>query len=453
MARGAYHRPRSARYAPRVKSVYCHLTHYGVVPHLEGMSPLASRRMSAALLGTLTGATPLRLDRRVHQLRLDLGMLERRLLRGLPPTPFVERRTASAPHPEPAAALAPRKVRVTRVVQETKDAVSIHFEELDGAELAFLAGQFMTVEVTIDGERLRRAYSLAGPSVPGASRHVTVKRVDGGKVSNALCDSVREGTELAVLGPSGAFTLEEACEGGDEPEHLVLLAGGSGITPIMSLAATTLATHGSRRVTLVFGNRSERDMIFRERLAELAAQNPDRFVVDHVLEAPEDAAACTTGRLDAETTAARLDALGITDSTRVLYFVCGPTPMMDAVRAALLARDIDEARIREESFGRPEARREAHGASTPQALVFRQRGREVRVVATPGETLLEAGTRAGLDMPFSCAMGGCGACKVRLVEGTVAMDEPNCLRPTEAAAGHVLACVAQATSPCRVEVP
>jgi ferredoxin-NADP reductase len=416
-----------------------------------------------ALLATLTGATPLGLGRRVHQLRLDLGMLERRLIRGLGPSPFIERRRPrEASETTTRVSVAPREVRIVRVVSETADAVSIHFEAPDGEELAFQAGQFMTVELEVDGVRVRRAYSLAGASVPGESRHVTVKRVPGGLVSNALCDAAAAGGHLAVLGPSGSFTVEEA---GGDPEHLVLLAGGSGITPVMSLAATTLETHPSRRVTLIFGNRSEGDVIFRERIAGLAARHPDRFVVDHVLEAPAeggagaarptraDAAPCVKGRLDAETTSARLDALGVVDSERVLYFVCGPTPMMEAVREALLARGVDEARVREESFGRPEARREAHGAESPQPLVVVHRGREVEVIAKPGETLLEAGSRAGVAMPFSCAMGGCGACKVRLAEGTVEMDEPNCLRSSEAASGHVLACIAQATSPCRIEVP
>ncbi len=415
--------------------------------------PTSDRRVNA-LLGVLTGTTPLDLRGRVRQLGRDLSILERRIVRGEGPPPVLPKRPRSAYATEDRSgrdALRPRHVRVTEVVRETPDAVSIYFEELDGRELPFLAGQFMTVELTVDGERLRRAYSLAGPSLPGARRHVTVKRVDGGRASNALVDGAAAGQTLEVLGPSGAFTLPG--EGAEPPSHLVLVAGGSGITPIASLAETALARGVAEKVTLVFGNRAEGDVIFRARLASLAERHAGTFVVDHVLEEPADTLACTKGRLDAATTQARLDALGVTDGPSVLYFVCGPTPMMDAVREALFARGVAPARIREESFGRPEARREASGATEPQALAILRRGRLVEGLVEPGETLLEAGLRLGAPMPFSCAMGGCGACKVRLVEGDAVMDEPNCLSVAEAREGYVLACVAHAASPCRLEVP
>ncbi len=419
-------------------------------------APSTDRRINA-LLGALTGATPIDLRGRLTQLGRDVSVLERRIVRGRGPSPVVVPRRSGRVEsneelraPIVAQAVRPRKVRVTEVVRETADAVSIYFEELDGHELVFLAGQFMTLELEVAGERLRRAYSLAGPSLSGARRHVTVKRVEGGRASNALVDGAAAGQLLEVLGPSGSFTFEGAAEASD---HLVLLAGGSGITPIASLLETTLETHPTRRATLIFGNRSEQDVIFRARLAALATRHAGRLAIDHVLEAPADAGACTVGRLDAATARARLDALGVEDGPGVVYFVCGPTPMMDAVREALLARGVAQARIHEESFGRPEARREAEGSDEPQPLVATRRGREARGVVKPGETLLDAGRRIGVDMPFSCAMGGCGACKIRLVEGAAVMDEPNCLRPEEAEAGYVLACVAYAKSPCRIEVP
>jgi ring-1,2-phenylacetyl-CoA epoxidase subunit PaaE len=346
--------------------------------------------------------------------------------------------------------LAPRPLRVTRVVRETPDAVSLYLEDPTGAALAFAPGQFLTVHVDVGGETLRRAYSLASPALPDAAPHVTVKRIADGRASNFINDRMEAGATLRVLGPSGAFTVtpDPAAE-----RHLVMLAGGSGITPIMSIAHTVLALEPRSRVTLIYGNRSERDVIFLERIEDLVAEHGARLRVDHVLAEPSEGWAGGTGLLDAPTVTARLDAIGVADDDRTEYFVCGPTPMMEAVHDALDARGVPAERIREERFVRPEERKgPARVAEAPQPVHIRLRGAARPVIARPGHTLLEAGLAAGLDMPFSCAMGGCGACRVKLVDGEVDMEEPNCLTADEYAQGYVLACVSRPCGPVTVEV-
>lgn len=337
-------------------------------------------------------------------------------------------------------------MRVTRVVQETTDAVSIYLQELDGEPLRFLPGQFLSLDVEVDGRVLRRAYSLANAALPGHDAHITVKRVVGGRVSTHLVEHCRVGEVLPVLGPSGAFGAHVTA---DPPRHAVFLAGGSGITPVASLIETLLAKEDVR-ITLLYGNRSEADVIFSDRLAALADAHGERLRVDHVLQAPQNPGG-PTGLLDANMVRARFEALAHEDDDATQYFLCGPTPMMEAAHVAL--SDVEPSRVHEERFTRPEDR----------IARVRDRGEPVRLrIATPtgerevftrNETVLEAGLAAGIAMPFSCAMGGCAACKVLLLEGEVVMEEPNCLTAAERAEGYVLACVGRPSGACHVRIP
>ena len=387
--------------------------------------------------------------------RRDARVLIDSLVYGRRPSPLVKRGARHCESTEAqvvalaggASRSVSRRVKVSRVVRETDAAVSLYLTELDGHPLRFQAGQFMSVDVVVDGVRLRRAYSLAAPAAgPGSGApHITIKCVHEGRVSNHLNESAHEGMLLDVLGPSGSFVLEPAPA--DTSRHVLLVAGGSGITPIMSLAATTLHSEPQSRVTLVYGNRAEADVIFMERLAELVTASEGRLVVDHVLTEGSAAWEGARGLLDGATLNARLDAVGVDPAAADACFVCGPTPMMVAARALLLERGVAKSRLHEERFGSPEARTEARGADTPQPFTL-QRGQGSRtVVVQPGQTLLDAAVAAGEPMPFSCAMGGCGACKMVCLDGEVAMEEPNCLTDDERAQGFVLTCVGRPCGP------
>lgn len=387
---------------------------------------------------------------KLHQARRDVGSIVG-VLSGVRPSPTITRRPrpeAFAPTPSPQT-VATRPLRVTRVVRETVDAVSLYLVEADGKPLSFVPGQFLTFEVKLAGQTLRRAYSLASAALPGHAPHVTVKRVEGGRVSNHLVDHAAVGDVLHALGPSGMFTVKPDPSA---TRHLLLVAGGSGITPIASIAESVLAIEPRSKVTLVFGNRRLEDVIFRERLASLQARCGARFVVDHVLQDPPADWTGARGLLDASTQQTRFTALGV-ELAQVEVFVCGPTPMMDAAHAALSLLGVDPRRIHEERFTSPEQRKPVVLPKGPQPLLVTLGGTKREVVQREGQTLLEAGLAAGLSMPFSCAMGGCAACKVRLVDGDVVQEEPNCLTESERAEGYVLACCSRATGPCAVEVP
>ncbi|MBW2509350.1 MAG: hypothetical protein JRE81_12010, partial [Deltaproteobacteria bacterium] len=270
----------------------------------------------------------------------DAGMLRNRLILGKNPPPVIERprpragEIVSLPRKAPNMA---RPLEIVKVVRETSDAVSIYLTEEDGSPLEFQAGQFLSVDVRVDGERLRRAYSLASPCIPGVPRHITVKRVRGGRVSNLLNDTIAEGARLEVLGPSGNFTVEPRAV---NQRHLIMIAGGSGITPIMSILETVLRVEPDSRVTLIYGNRGWDDVIFRDRLASLCEELGGRLTVDHVLEHPPEWWTGERGLLTREILESRMRALRIEDDGLLRYFICGPTPMMDAAHEVLAGRGI-----------------------------------------------------------------------------------------------------------------
>lgn len=391
---------------------------------------------------------------RVRAVGRDLGMLGRRLVLGQTPSPLIDRPRASSgaivslPRKTPNMA---RPVKVVKVVRETKDAVSIYLTEADGSPIEFRPGQFLSVDVNVDGQRLRRAYSLASACLAGVPVHVTVKRIEGGRASNQLNETIKEGDQLQVLGPSGNFTIEPRSV---NQRHLVMVAGGSGITPIMSIAETVLRWEAASRVTLIYGNRSLDDVIFRDRLASLSAELGGRLRVDHVLERPPGDWHDGRGLLTGEVLESRLEALGIEDDGVTRYFLCGPTPMMEAAHEALQRRGVDASRIAEERFTSPEARSGNAGSDKTELVIVAKAGHDHDhgIQVEPGQTILEAALAAGIEMPFSCAMGGCGACRVRRAEGEVQMEEPNCLSRAERERGYVLTCVGRPLSQCKIEV-
>ena len=389
---------------------------------------------------------------KVRTAQRDVRMLRDRLILGRTPPPLIERPRAATGAVVSLPRKAPnmgRPAKVVRVVRETDDAISIYLTEADGSALEFRPGQFLSVDVTIDGERLRRAYSLASACLPDVPVHVTVKRIDDGRVSNHLNETIQAGDELAVLGPSGNFTVEPRAV---NERHLVMIAGGSGITPIMSILETVLRLEGGSQVTLIYGNRGWDDVIFRDRLAALCDEFGQRLQVDHVLERPPEHWSGGKGLLTGDVLEARLEALGIQDDGLIRYFVCGPTPMMETAHEALQQRGVDANRIAEERFTSPEARTGDVGSDKIELVVISRAGHDHGIQVEPGQTILEAALAAGIDMPFSCAMGGCGACRVHRAEGEVQMEEPNCLSRAEREQGYVLTCVGRPLTQSKIDV-
>jgi ferredoxin-NADP reductase len=349
-------------------------------------------------------------------------------LRGRSPSPLIARpKSPVCPDVAVDALSRARSLEVIEVRRETRDAVTIALR--DGRRIEFVPGQFLTVVVTVAGETLRRAYSISRGRDDGGVE-ITVKRIEGGRVSTWMVEGVQAGMALQVLGPSGEFTADAGAA------HVVAVAGGSGITPIMAIARSVIADGG--RVSLLYGNRDEDSVIFRDELARM--ERGGRLAVTHVIGEILDAARIAAW---AETVAGPRGTVG-----GETFHVCGPEGLMAAARAALAAR----GRLKEERFTAP-ARRTQATVERAQAVTIRRAGVAMDVVVPAGVTLLDAGLAAGVPMKLSCAMGGCGACAVRLTAGEVVMDEPNCLGADERARGMILACVARPATACTVEAP
>lgn len=400
-------------------------------------------------MSRLAKLLPRALQPRLDQIRRDLHSVVADLRGQRAPT---WRPSSGARYPSPTP-LATRTCEVVELVHETADAISLILRDPSGAELpALRPGQFFTLLVPMPGERpLRRAYSISSDCRDRSRVRVTIKRVAGGQASNFLVDHARVGMTLELLGPSGEFGVAPDPEAA--PRKLVLIAGGSGITPMAAILHTLPAIEPAAELALVYGNRSESDVVFARELADLRERHAGRLTIVHALEQPPEGFTGVVGRLDAPTLAGILDALPLAADPTCEFLLCGPAPMLAAANTLLRERGVDSARIREEVFLQPHLRSDAPRSREAQPITIVSRGRELGLVVQPGQTLLEAGLAAGLDMPYSCTMGGCAACRVELERGAVTMSEPNCLSAGEREAGYVLACIASPTQPCKVRVP
>jgi 3-ketosteroid 9alpha-monooxygenase subunit B len=350
-------------------------------------------------------------------------------------------------------------LRVVGVVEETVDAHSVSFAVPEGAEAEFdyKPGQFLTLAVPSDQTGVAaRCYSLSSSPHDGGPLTVTVKRTVDGYASNWICDNLREGSTIRSLPPSGIFTPASL------DADLLLFAGGSGITPIMSIARTAIA-HGSGKIMLFYANADERSVIFASELAAMAAEHPHRLVVVHWLVSVQ-------GLPTQEQMKAFTEPFATYDA-----FVCGPAPFMKLTIAALRELEFPRERRHQEKFislggnpfGDPEQQAEAEheleeadsdqafteGAPLPPATPVPPVGEgNVRLeVELDGETysyddwapttkLLEHLEAKGVKAPYSCREGECSACAVRLLEGEVKMLNNDVLEEEDLAEGIRLAC-------------
>jgi len=335
-------------------------------------------------------------------------------------------------------------LRVAEIVPETAEANSIRFDvppELRDA-FAFKAGQHLTLRATIDGEEVRRNYSLC--TAPDEQDWmVTVKRIAGGVFSNWVGDHLKAGDTLDVMPPHGSFTTDF------DPEarrHYVGIAGGSGITPVMSLLRTAMKREPKSEFTLLYGNRDSSSIIFLEQLASLKDRYLGRFALHHFLAEEEGDIDLFNGILDRERCEEAIDSLIGNPGEVDAWFICGPGPMMDAAEAALLDRNVGKERIHIERFTAdrpPEAvAREIAELQTKAAgttLSVTLDGRTRRVGFTEGN-ILDSARAAGLPAPFACKAGVCATCRAKVTSGKVEMAARYGLTDEEIAAGYVLTC-------------
>ena len=319
---------------------------------------------------------------------------------------------------------APRELVVKEVVRETADAHSLVFE---GEPMPYKPGQFLTLKIPSERELTARCYSLSSSPYVDDLLKVTVKRTVDGYGSNWVCDNVRPGTTVEVLPPAGHFTPRDL--GAD----LMLFAGGSGITPVISIIKSALK-RGRGHLVLVYANRDESSVIFGSELAELSAAHPQRLVVHHWLESVQG--------LPSAPQLAEL----VRPHVGREAFICGPGPYMEAVNRALTDLGVPRPMVHIEKFvslsgttwGAPV---EVVDDGGPASTVHVELDGETSELAWPQQSkLLDVLLAKGLDAPYSCRQGDCSACACKLVDGEVTMLHNNVLEKEDLDEGWILAC-------------
>ncbi len=343
-------------------------------------------------------------------------------------------------------------LRVQRIEPDTDEAVIVTFDVPPPLRevFGFTQGQHLTLKKLVDGTELRRSYSICAGVDDGELR-VGVRRVKGGVFSNWINTSLKPGDVIDVMAPQGRFFVPTDPQA---KRHYVGIAGGSGITPILSIMKTVLGREPKSRFTLLYANRALRSTMFKEEIEDLKNKYLTRLVLHHVFSDEHTDAPINMGMLNRDKVGEFLTAL-VPAATIDHAFICGPFQMNDEAEAALLTAGVAEERIHIERFGVAPTAGAAPGAvihetrpedSDAKVVIIRDGFAREIDFRKDQPSILDAASAAGMEVPFSCTSGVCGTCRAKLVEGTVRMERNFALDKAEVAAGYVLTCQSHPTS-------
>lgn len=333
---------------------------------------------------------------------------------------------------------------VADVKRETNDCVSISFNipsALSG-DYKYKQGQYVTLKIKLNGEEVRRSYSVCSSPLLGEPLRVAVKKVQGGKMSGYLNEKLKVGDTLEVMTPTGSFyTQLDAAN----RKNYVLFAGGSGITPMLSIIKTVLIAEPQSSIVLLYGNRDEASVIFKNELEKIASENSGRLKIINVLEfSAEPEGSLLRGIMTKEKVKLLIENFVEINSDNE-FFICGPTPMMRNVEETLKEFNVEKEKIHLEYFTVDEqAEEHASPVEIPEisssVTVILDGEETVFELSSKGKSVLDAAMDAGVDVPFSCKGAVCCTCKAKIVEGKIAMVKNFALTDKEVEQGYVLTC-------------
>ncbi|MGP0061049.1 MAG: 1,2-phenylacetyl-CoA epoxidase subunit PaaE [Beijerinckiaceae bacterium] len=336
------------------------------------------------------------------------------------------------------------RLRIDEVKRETADAISLTFAIPDDLkpDYTFAPGQYLTLRRLVEGEDIRRSYSICSGPDDNEVR-IAIKRVEGGRFSTWATDALKAGDAIDVMTPTGRFGVVPSPQ---EARVHVGFAAGSGITPILSIIRAVLAREPKSRFFLFYGNRSTNDMLFRDALVDLKDRFLERFSMFHALSQEEQDIPVMNGRLDAgkvRLLLSRLVPVALIDHA----FICGPTGMSEAIESLLKEGGLPAERIHVERFvsassGAPRPKPVVRPDAATKTAVLIVDGQRKEIPVAEGEAVLDAALRAGIDLPYACKGGMCCSCRAKLVGGQAEMDVNYSLEPWELDAGFILTCQA-----------
>jgi len=338
------------------------------------------------------------------------------------------------------------ELTVKDIVPETKDSISLLFEQPSARKLEYKSGQFLTLITTLQGKEVRRAYSLCSSPFLDDHLAVMIKRVENGLMSNWVPDQLKKGDKIRVLEPMGNFTTDFAK---DKKRHLVMFAGGSGITPMISILKSAITQEPDSICSLIYCNRDIDSIIFKNELDKWQTNYEGRVHVIHILDNAPMNWQGYSGLLNKEMLVKLFERIPDWGLDKTTYLMCGPEGMMKNVDALLNELHIPKEKIFKESFvtgvigkdKKEEQKAAVKSGNTAHEVTVRYDGQEYKFTVEPNRTILETALDQGIDLPYSCQSGLCTACRGKALSGKVKLDEEEGLSQSERAEGYVLTCV------------
>ncbi len=346
-------------------------------------------------------------------------------------------------------------LKVADIIRETQDTVSIAFEVPESLKqnFAYKSGQYLNLKFNINGKEARRSYSIS--SCPGKDEYITVtcKKVRDGLVSNYINDTLKKGDTVDVMDPAGHFFVETA---EDNKLHYVLIGAGSGITPLVSILQTVLIKEKGSKVTLLYGNRNEENIIFKDKLIKLENEFSERLNIVYSISQPGSSWQGAKGRLAGDYLNKLLKSSVTTDVRNALFFLCGPGEMIEGAESALISMGVFPGNIHREYFTTPVTtskeqtmvdveenkveEKVIEASSDIESVTVILDDEEHIVPLALGQNILDAAMEIDLDPPYSCQSGICSTCRAKLISGKVRMDEREGLTEEEIKEGYILTC-------------
>lgn len=331
------------------------------------------------------------------------------------------------------------QLTVKDIITETPEAVSLVFDN-SKHKITYASGQFITLSFQINGQKVKRSYSLSSSAYVDSDLKVCVKSVENGLVSNHIIKNLKQGDVVEIDEPMGHIKVHPQ----STPRHVILFAAGSGITPIISIIKTILAKEPQSKISLFYGNRTRHEIIYKKELELLQSQYPERFSIDMVLSKPDEYWVGFGGRINETLAVNLIKRKAALTAKQCEYYLCGPTGMMDDVLKALDLLEVPKNQIFKENF---HIKEEDNAPQTPTTMSGKSKVKVIDGKKTyefevaSNQTILEVAQKLGYNLPYSCQAGMCTACMGRCTTGKVRMSEADGLTDTEINQGYILTCV------------